>query len=149
MRLGRPHAEGSWSGVRTSSSGRESPPLPAGGVQALEGHAEVVMCDFAACMLGELERWMLNASPAMVNLNTFADSSERFITPTSTLEEVSKRIYADEVSAIAHFACALPRSCTTSAVRVPAKAPPCRAPHGQATCCIHQAHHFLDTTCCK
>ena len=57
------------------------------------------MCDFAACMLGELERWMLNASPAMVNLNTFADSSERFITPTSTLEEVSKRIYADEVSA--------------------------------------------------
>jgi hypothetical protein len=37
---------------------------------------EVVMHDFAACMLGAIERWMLNASPAMVSLSTFLDSSE-------------------------------------------------------------------------
>lgn len=28
------------------------------------------MHDFAACLLAELERWMLNASPAMVDLST-------------------------------------------------------------------------------
>lgn len=42
----------------------------AGDHEQLDNHAEVVMHDFAACLLGELERWMLNASPAMVDLNT-------------------------------------------------------------------------------
>lgn len=55
------------------------------------------MCDFAACLLAELERWMLNASPAMIDLNSFADTSDYFTAPTSALEEVSKRLYTDEV----------------------------------------------------
>ena len=63
----------------------------------LVGHSEVVMCDFAACLLAELERWMLNASPAMIDLNSFADTSDYFTAPTSALEEVSKRLYTDEV----------------------------------------------------
>lgn len=69
----------------------------AGGVEVLVGHSEVVMCDFAACLLAELERWMLNASPAMIDLNSFADTSDYFTAPTSALEEVSKRLYTDEV----------------------------------------------------
>ena len=40
----------------------------AGDGEQLDNHAEVVMHDFAACLLAELERWMLNASPAMVDL---------------------------------------------------------------------------------
>ena len=71
--------------------------LCAGGVEVLVGHSEVVMCDFAACLLAELERWMLNASPAMIDLNSFADTSDYFTAPTSALEEVSKRLYTDEV----------------------------------------------------
>ncbi len=46
--------------------------LPAGDWEQLDNHAEVVMHDFAACLLAELERWMLNASPAMVDLATLA-----------------------------------------------------------------------------
>ncbi len=71
--------------------------IHAGGVEVLVGHSEVVMCDFAACLLAELERWMLNASPAMIDLNSFADTSDYFTAPTSALEEVSKRLYTDEV----------------------------------------------------
>lgn len=70
----------------------------AGGIEVLMGHSEVVMCDFAACLLAELERWMLNASPAMMDLNSFADNSDCFSAPTSALEEVSKRLYSDVVS---------------------------------------------------
>ena len=55
------------------------------------------MHDFAASLLGELEKWMLTASPAMVSLNTFADSSEKFLVPSTIAEEVSKRLYNDEV----------------------------------------------------
>lgn len=73
-------------------------PHSAGGVEVLVGHCEVVMCDFAACLLAELERWMLNASPAMIDLNSFADTSDYFTAPPSALEEVSKRLYTDEVS---------------------------------------------------
>lgn len=69
----------------------------AGGVSALVGHSEVVMCDFAACLLAELERWMLSATPAMIDLNSFADTSDYFTAPSSALEEVSKRLYTDEV----------------------------------------------------
>lgn len=69
-----------------------------GGIEVLMGHSEVVMCDFAACLLAELERWMLNASPAMIDLNSFADNSDYFSAPTSALEEVSKRLYSDVVS---------------------------------------------------
>ncbi|DBA86334.1 TPA: hypothetical protein ACH3X2_005568 [Trebouxia sp. C0005] len=72
------------------------PPVTTGGVEVLVGHSEVVMCDFAACLLAELERWMLNASPAMIDLNSFADTSDYFTAPTSALEEVSKRLYTDE-----------------------------------------------------
>ncbi|KAK9846875.1 hypothetical protein WJX84_009549 [Apatococcus fuscideae] len=72
------------------------PPVRAGGLQQLEGHAEVVMHDFAASLLGELEKWMLTASPAMVSLNTFADSSDKFLVPSTIAEEVSKRLYNDE-----------------------------------------------------
>lgn len=46
------------------------PPCTAGDAEQLDNHAEVVMHDFAACLLVELERWMLNASPAMVELAT-------------------------------------------------------------------------------
>ena len=62
------------------------------------GHAEVVMHDFAASLLTELEKWMLTASPAMISLNTFADSSDKFLVPSTIAEEVSKRLYNDEVS---------------------------------------------------
>ncbi|DBA95519.1 TPA: hypothetical protein ACH3X3_013374 [Trebouxia sp. C0006] len=72
------------------------PPVTTGGVEVLVGHSEVVMCDFAACLLAELECWMLNASPAMIDLNSFADTSDYFTAPTSALEEVSKRLYTDE-----------------------------------------------------
>ena len=34
------------------------------------------MHDFAACMLGALEAWMLNASPAMASLSTLVDTPE-------------------------------------------------------------------------
>lgn len=34
------------------------------------------MHDFAACMLGALEGWMLNASPAMASLSTLVDTPE-------------------------------------------------------------------------
>ena len=71
-----------------------------GGLEVLMGHSEVVMCDFAACLLAELERWMLNASPAMIDLNSFADNSDYFSAPTSALEEVSKRLYSDVVSVV-------------------------------------------------
>ena len=62
----------------------------AGGVEVLVGHSEVVMFDFAACLLAELERWMLSATPAMIDLNSFADTSDYFTAPSSALEEVSK-----------------------------------------------------------
>ena len=63
----------------------------------LENHAEVVMHDFAASLLVELERWMLTASPAMVDLNTFLDTAPEFNSSSTALEEVSKRLYNDEV----------------------------------------------------
>ena len=77
----------------------------AGGVEALVGHSEVVMCDFAACLLAELERWMLSATPAMIDLNSFADTSDYFTAPSSALEEVSKRLYTDEVTACCCLQC--------------------------------------------
>lgn len=57
------------------------------------------MLDFAAFLLGELERWMLTASPAMVDLNTFADTSDKFLGPSSLLTDMQKRFpaAADEV----------------------------------------------------
>lgn len=58
----------------------------------------VMMNDFAACVLMELEKWMLNASPAMINMSTWLDSAE-FAVPVSTLEEVQKRLTSDEVLA--------------------------------------------------
>mmetsp|Transcript_26937 Transcript_26937/g.75892 ORF Transcript_26937/g.75892 Transcript_26937/m.75892 type:complete len:1891 (+) Transcript_26937:162-5834(+) len=63
--------------------------------EKLEYHMSVMMNDFAACLLMELEKWMLNASPAMVNMSTWLDYSE-FAVPVSTLEEVQKRLMNDE-----------------------------------------------------
>jgi hypothetical protein len=42
----------------------------------LANHAEVVMHDFAACLLGGLESWMLSAAPGMAELTTLVDSPE-------------------------------------------------------------------------
>ena len=55
------------------------------------------MLDFAAGMLGALEAWMLTASPAMIDLATFADTSDRFLGPMRVVDEVQKRLYTDEV----------------------------------------------------
>ena len=55
------------------------------------------MLDFAAALLAELERWMLTASPAMVDLNTFLDTSDKFVGPVSVVEEVQRRLHTDEV----------------------------------------------------
>lgn len=92
----------------------------AGGVEALVGHSEVVMCDFAACLLAELERWMLSATPAMIDLNSFADTSDYFTAPSSALEEVSKRLYTDEVTA-----CCYSSTCLLGLARVGS----CRVTH--------------------
>ena len=109
----------------------------AGDHEQLDNHAEVVMHDFAACLLAEvragqlcradsarfaaarlvaplklhpvlpppltqLERWMLNASPAMVDLNTFVDAPE-FTGAPSALETVQTRLYSDEASEGQHL----------------------------------------------
>lgn len=60
------------------------------------------MLDFAAGLLGELERWMLTASPAMVDLNTFADTSDKFQGASSLLNDMQRRFPAavDEVQAL-------------------------------------------------
>lgn len=75
-------------------------PVGAGGVDELGSHAEVVMLDFAANMLTELERWMLTAGPAMIDLNTICDTSDKFASSVSVVEEVQRRLYTDEVSAL-------------------------------------------------
>ena len=85
-----------------------TPLCPAGGLQSLESHAEVVMLDFAASLLAELERWMLTANPAMVNLNSFCDTSDKFVAPTSVVEEVQRRLHIDEVGLAHCRPCTLP-----------------------------------------
>lgn len=57
------------------------------------------MHDFAACLLAELERWMLNASPAMVDLSSLVDAPE-FTGAGGALEAVQTRLYSDEVGAV-------------------------------------------------
>lgn len=59
------------------------------------------MNDFAACLLMELEKWMLNASPAMVEMTTWLDNPE-FAVPVSTLQEVQNILINDEVPPLAH-----------------------------------------------
>lgn len=73
--------------------------VSAEGLDQLENHASFLMLDFAAGLLGELERWMLTASPAMVELNTFADTSDKFQGASSLLNDMQKRFPAavDEV----------------------------------------------------
>ena len=71
----------------------------AGALEQLASHAEVVMLDFAAAVLTELERWMLTAGPAMIDLATFADTSDKLMSSASVVEEVQKRLYTDEVRA--------------------------------------------------
>ena len=58
------------------------------------------MLDFAASMLAELERFMLTAGPAMIDLNTFCDTSDKLMSSVSVVEEVQRRLYTDEVSAL-------------------------------------------------
>jgi hypothetical protein len=70
---------------------------PPGDHEQLDNHAEVVMHDFAACLLGELERWMLTASPAMVDLSGQLVDSPEFGGATGALEAVQTRLYSDEV----------------------------------------------------
>lgn len=67
-----------------------------GGPEQLSSHAEVVMLDFATAMLSGLERWMLTAGPAMIDLSTFCDTSDKLMTSVSVLDEVQKRLYTDE-----------------------------------------------------
>ena len=55
------------------------------------------MLDFATAMLSGLERWMLTAGPAMIDLNTFCDTSDKLMSSVSVLDEVQKRLYTDEV----------------------------------------------------
>jgi hypothetical protein len=50
--------------------------FPPGDGEHLAHHAEVVMHDFGACLLAELERWMLTASPGAMELHGFIDSVE-------------------------------------------------------------------------
>ena len=66
------------------------------------------MLDFATAMLSGLERWMLTAGPAMIDLNTFCDTSDKLMSSVSVLDEVQKRLYTDEV----HFQ--WPRALSTS-----------------------------------
>jgi len=68
-----------------------------GGPEQLSSHAEVVMLDFATAMLSGLEQWMLTAGPAMIDLNTFCDTSDKLMGSVSVLDEVQKRLYTDEV----------------------------------------------------
>ncbi len=77
-----------------------------GGPEQLSSHAEVVMLDFATAMLSGLEQWMLTAGPAMIDLNTFCDTSDKLMSSVSVLDEVQKRLYTDEVC--------LPRQCIAS-----------------------------------
>lgn len=72
----------------------------ADGLDELESHASFLMLEFAAALLGEMERWMLTASPVMIDLNTFADTSDKFLGPSSMFGDMQKRFPtpADEVS---------------------------------------------------
>ena len=70
------------------------------GLSQLGNHAEVVMLDFAASLLGELEKWMSSASTAMVDLSSYADS-DRFLGPASVVTDIQKRLYTDEVGSAA------------------------------------------------
>lgn len=58
------------------------------------------MHDFAACLLGELERWMLTASPAMVDLSGQLVDAPEFGGATGALEAVQTRLYSDEVCVV-------------------------------------------------
>lgn len=64
-------------------------------LEHLEHQAEVIMHDFAACILGELESWMLNASPAMLEFGSLVDAAE--FTGAGPLESVQTRLHTDEV----------------------------------------------------
>ena len=70
-------------------------PVACTGLSQLGNHAEVVMLDFAASLLAELEKWMSSASTAMVDLSSYADS-DRFIGPASMVVDIQRRLYTDE-----------------------------------------------------
>lgn len=76
--------------------------MRADGLDELENHASFLMLEFAAALLGEIERWMLTASPAMIDLATFADTSDKFLGPSSMFGDMQKRFPAstDEVSPV-------------------------------------------------
>ena len=72
----------------------------------MESHASFLMLEFAANLLGEIERWMLTASPNMIDLTTFADVSDKFLGANSFVSDMRGRFPAavDEV----HFTWNLP-----------------------------------------
>lgn len=82
---------------------------PPGDTEQLDNHAEVVMHDFAACLLAELERWMLNASPAMVELSTLVRQGWTRAPPA--------HLRCDEPSAHASAAGSGRRACHGAALR--------------------------------
>lgn len=74
----------------------------ADGLDQLESHASFLMLEFTAALLAEMERWMLTASPAMIDLSTFADTSDKFLGPSSMFGDMQKRFPApaDEASTL-------------------------------------------------
>ena len=61
----------------------------------LEHHAEVLMHDFAACLLMELQQGMLNLSVGMMSLTTIIDQPDIFGYKNAT-DEITKRLGPEE-----------------------------------------------------
>ena len=61
----------------------------------LEHHAEVLMHDFAACLLMELQQGMLNLSVGMMSLSTIVDQPDVFGYSGAT-DEVPRRQGTEE-----------------------------------------------------
>ena len=69
--------------------------IPPGSLEHLAYHTEVMLHDFAACLLAELERWLLAASVNLFGLQTFADSAE--FTGATAFEDFSSKLRQDDV----------------------------------------------------
>lgn len=74
-------------------------------VDQLENHASFLMLDFAAHLLVEIERWMLTASPNMIDLTSFPDTSDKFLGPNSFVNDMRVKFPAapDEASSSFSF----------------------------------------------
>lgn len=69
--------------------------IPPGSLEHLGYHTEVMLHDFTACLLAELERWLLAASVNLFGLQTFADSAE--FTGATAFEDFSNKLRQDDV----------------------------------------------------